>query len=193
MDIIFKNVSKSFADKKVLDNFNAVFEEKKLTLLTGVSGSGKSTVLNIILDIIRPDEGDVIIDRDKKISAVFQEDRLVESLSLKANIDLVLDCKTKEETLESYLSSFCLSVPSNVKIRELSGGMKRRVSILRALASQPDILVFDEAFSGLDDATAKKVLSHVIENMKGKTIIASTHNEKLFSQYDYNLINVKKL
>ena len=193
MDITFQNVSKSFEGKKVLDNFNAVFEDKKLSLLTGASGSGKSTILNMILDIIRPDEGNVIIDRERRISAVFQEDRLLESLSLKANIDLVLNCKMKEETLEGYLSSLGLSVPLNVKIRELSGGMKRRVSILRALVSQPDVLVFDEAFSGLDDATAKMVLSFVVENMKGKTIIASTHNEKLFSYYDYNLINVKKL
>ena len=190
MDIVFSNVSMTFPEAEVLKDFNCRFPQGELTLLTGSSGIGKTTVLNLIMGLIKPQKGTIQSDRDKKVRAVFQEDRLLENMSISANLNLVSKKKLTDEAVKELLKCVGLSLPPCERVNELSGGMKRRVAVLRALIPEPDVLLLDEAFSGLDENMAKDVLAFIMKSMAGKTVIASTHRPQLFEGFAYNEIKL---
>ncbi|WP_250228095.1 ATP-binding cassette domain-containing protein [Anaeropeptidivorans aminofermentans] len=176
MSIEIINISKSFGNLKVLDNINMKFELHKTHCIMGPSGCGKSTLLNILMGIMEPDSGTVSGLQGKFISPVFQEERLCENLSALSNIRLAskerLDFSEVKETLEALLLYDCFKKP----VRELSGGMKRRISLARAFLSKSDIFIFDEPFKGLDEDTKKKVMRYTKDICKDKTLIWVTHD-----------------
>ena len=183
--ITFKNVCKSFEGKQVLKDFSADFPESGILLITGPSGSGKTTLSRLILGLTKPDSGEIIKKSDK-ISVVFQEDRLIPSLSALENVALV----SNRERAAARLSSLGLSDSLDLLPEELSGGMKRRVAVARALEFGGDILLLDEAFSGLEDALAKQILEKILEESNGRLVIAITHRPELFSDYEYSEIKL---
>ena len=185
MDIIFKKVTVAYRDSEILKDFCCEFKEGELTLLKGPSGIGKTTVLNLTAGLLKPDSGSIYIDKTQRIRAVFQEDRLLENMSIYANLKLVSEESLSLQELEKLLCEVGLDISPFEKISSLSGGMKRRIAILRALIPNPDILLLDEAFSGMDEETAKKVLSFIMKEARGKTIIASTHRAELFEKYPH--------
>jgi NitT/TauT family transport system ATP-binding protein len=149
------------------------------------SGMGKTTLLRIMMGLEKPDSGKISGMDGLKISAVFQEDRLCEYLNPIANIGLVNSKLTKDEIL-SALESFGLIECAYRRTSKLSGGMKRRVAILRALLAEYDIMFMDEPFKGLDTGTKDVVISEILSRTKGKTIIFVTHDieekEKMCTQ-----------
>ena len=181
MSIEFKNVTKKFNKEEVLKDFSYRFEDGKTTFVTGPSGIGKSTLIRIILGLENEFSGDVEGLENRKISAVFQDDSLCKNLSVLLNIKLVSD-KVDEQKLIENLSEIGLEDVVNKRVRELSGGMKRRVAILRALSVDFDTLVMDEPFKGLDSETKKKVMDAVIKKTEGKTVIIVTHD---IEEYKY--------
>ena len=183
--IELKNVSLAFDKREVLKNFNATFQDKGIVLITGPSGSGKTTVTRLVAGLTAADSGSVSTD-GVKISVVFQEDRLVPSLSALDNVALV----SNKTTAEKWLSVVELSESQSLFPDELSGGMKRRVAIARALAFGGDVLVLDEAFNGINEDLAKRILAKIAEEYKNKLIIAVTHQPELFSDYNYNEIKI---
>ena len=183
--IEFKNVSLSFFDREVLKDFSLQLPDKGIVLITGASGSGKTTLTRLILGLIAPDKGEVI-KSDAKISVVFQEDRLVPTLSALSNVALVKDT----EEAEKRLADMELSDSKNLFPDELSGGMKRRVAIARALAFSGDVLILDEAFNGINEALAKRIFEKIAAEYKDKLIIAVTHQPELFSDYEYTEIKI---
>ncbi len=178
--IIFKNVTKSFDGKKVLENFSATLPEQGIVLITGPSGSGKTTLSRLILGLSQPDSGEVILKADK-ISVVFQEDRLVPSLSALENVALVSNTASAAKRLQSLsLGDSLTLLPA-----QLSGGMKRRVAVARALEFGGEVLLLDEAFSGLEDALAKEILDKICDEYKDRLIVAITHRPELFADLSY--------
>jgi NitT/TauT family transport system ATP-binding protein len=151
------------------------------------SGMGKTTLLRIIMGLEEPDSGSIKGLEDLKISTVFQEDRLCEYLTPINNIKLVNPTLTDQQILEA-LSSFGLSGCERQKTSELSGGMKRRIAILRAIMAEYDILFLDEPFKGIDINTKETVISEIIKRTKGKTIIFVTHDEAEASLMGANII-----
>ena len=124
-----------------------------------------------------PDSGTISGLSGLKMSAVFQEDRLCENLSPVSNIRLVAPFLKKPEiiaAMESVGLSGCFYQP----VRELSGGMKRRTAILRALLAEYDVLFLDEPFKGLDAETRRLVIEDTKERSKGKTVILITHEQE---------------
>ena len=175
MSIEIKNLSKSFGDNKVLDNVSFTIEEGKFTCLMAPSGKGKTTLAKILLSIEKADSGDVL-GMPKKIAAVFQEDRLCESLSVSKNIRIA--CKHAEiDEVKSNLSQVGLEGFENRRVVELSGGQKRRVAVVRAVLFGADFTVFDEPFSGLDENTRKTVAEYIKNKLKGRTALIITHDE----------------
>lgn len=175
MDITIKGLCKSFEGKCVLDNFDAVFPEGKISCIMGDSGCGKTTLLNILLGFEEPDEG-TIEGLPDRIGVVFQEDRLCEDFSAVSNIMLVTGNRYSKDEIRDFLARLGLKDVGDQAVREFSGGMKRRVAIARALLFDCDLVVFDEAFKGLDADTKDFVLQCARESTFGKTVISVTHD-----------------
>ena len=174
-DIVLTNVMKSFGDKNVIKGFSHVFREGSVTCIEGPSGGGKTTLLNLIAGLIKPDGGGIAGVPDR-IAYVFQEDRLCEEFSAVSNVRLVCGkTKTKAE-IEEHLAALGLSDAGKKPVGEFSGGMKRRVAIARAMCFDADCVLLDEPFKGLDDELKKSVMDYVLEHTAGKTVICVTHD-----------------
>lgn len=175
--IIFKDISKSYGNKIVLKNFNIDIREGQTTFVLGKSGSGKTTFSKIVLGLEKIDTGEISGLDGKKISVVFQEDRLMENMTIGSNFKMTVDSHINRKQIVEKMKKIGLFQPLETKISELSGGMKRRISILRAFLIEFDLIVMDEPFRGLDEETKEKVMNFVIQNIKGKTAIIITHNK----------------
>ena len=182
-EIEFKNVCKSFYSLKgethVLQNMNFTIKKGEIVAIVGPSGCGKSTLLNLISGLIKPDQGTIQIS--KKVGYMFQKDNLLEWRTVYKNITLgpeikkiKVDNKHIDTLLEKYgLSEFKFHYP-----KELSGGMRQRVALLRTLVLDPDILLLDEPFSSLDYQTKITVQDDIYKIIKEtqKTTILVTHD-----------------
>lgn len=175
--IIFKDISKSYGNKIVLKNFNIDIREGQTTFVLGKSGSGKTTFSKIVLGLEKIDTGEISGLDGKKISVVFQEDRLMENMTICSNFKMTVDSHINRKQIVEKMEKIGLFQPLETKISELSGGMKRRISILRAFLIEFDLIVMDEPFRGLDEETKEKVMNFVIQNIKGKTAIIITHDK----------------
>ena len=177
MDIILRHVWRSFGEKQVLRDFSHTFPQGELTVVMGPSGCGKTTLLSLLLGLQAPDQGEILGLEGLKKSAVFQEDRLCENTTAQANLRLVNPSLTREQANQA-LTALGLGDSLSQPVREFSGGMKRRVAILRALLAPYDVLLCDEPFQGLDQDTKALVLTYFREKTRGKTVILVTHDEK---------------
>lgn len=176
MDIIISGLEKSFGQRRVLRGFDAVFPKGELSCIMGRSGCGKTTLLNILLGIIPYDDGD-IKGMPGKISCVFQEDRLCEDFTAVTNVRIVCGKNVNKANIETQLAEVGLGDSLYRPIKELSGGMKRRVSIVRALMAEGELIIMDEPFKGLDDSTKLLVAGYVKRQIRGRTAIMVTHDE----------------
>ena len=164
--------TKHFGTKVVLDRKNIEIKRGKKYLLWGKSGIGKTTLIRILAGL-ESNEEDSIIDVGR-VSVVFQEDRLLNSFTSEENLLTVCSDKNK---VREYLKAF--DIPSEQRVREFSGGMKRRVAILRALIAPHDTILMDEPFTGLDEQTYKRVVNFISSEEKGKTLIIVNHDKKV--------------
>ena len=177
------NLCKSYEGRYVLKDFSCEFNIGETTVLSGKSGNGKTTLLNILLGLVKADAGSVE-GMPERIGTVFQEDRLCKDFSVKTAIRMVMDKpalkRAKVSNTEDYIASLLerleLKGFSKKKVSELSGGEKRRVAIARMIAYFPEVYVLDEALKGLDVHTKHKVMEVLKEETKGKTVIAVTHD-----------------
>lgn len=169
-------ICKKFGDNVILRDFTHEFAVGATTAILGRSGVGKTTLLNILMGLLPPDSGEVI--REGKISALFQEDRLCENLTAGANIRLVTGKRLSKERIAEEFTAAGLAGCENKPARELSGGMKRRTAMLRALLGEYDILFADEPFKGLDEDTKRSVMNYFKEKTLGKTVVFITHDNE---------------
>ena len=178
MDIKVDHVSKAYGEQQILRDLCCVFPEGKTTCIRGRSGCGKTTLIRLLLGLDIPDKGKIEVISDRKISAVFQEDRLCENLSAASNIRLVCAKTISDRELEEAYKAVALTEVWQKPVRELSGGMRRRVSILRALLADSDCVIMDEPLRGLDEKTRIKTIDYILKKTEGKTLIFVTHEEQ---------------
>ena len=174
-DIVIRGLSKAFDGKQVLRDFSAVLPAGQVTGLMAPSGAGKTTLLRILMGLEMPDRGTITGLQGLRLSAVFQEDRLCENLNPASNLRLVtptLSQSAAEKALTAVGLTDCLHQP----VRELSGGMRRRVAILRALLAEYDLLFLDEPFKGLDRETKEVVMADTRRRCDGRTVLFVTHD-----------------
>jgi ABC-type nitrate/sulfonate/bicarbonate transport system ATPase subunit len=176
--VVLSGVSKSFGEQKVLDDFSAEFSSG-VTVLLGKSGSGKTTLLNIILGLETQDKG-TVTGIPEKVSAVFQEDRLSNEFTPLGNVVAVTGNRISGDEILDVFEEMGINKSDALKkkIHKLSGGMKRRVALCRALCASGDLIVLDEPFKGLDDDTKDAVIETVKKYSAGKTVIMVTHDEE---------------
>jgi len=173
--IELKNVRMAYGDKLVLDNLSLSFPERGMFALLGPSGRGKTTLLRLIAGLETPQSGSVSVPQDARIAFCFQEDRLLPFKTVLENVMLV--CKD-EKAARSWIAAVGLAGEENSYPASLSGGMKRRAALARALAYDAPILLLDEPFRALDDATHASMLSLVRSAAADKLLILVTHDEE---------------
>lgn len=176
MDVRAENLRKEFGGQIVLNGFTHTFKEHETTCITGRSGCGKTTLLRILMGLEKPEQGEVT-GMPGRIAAVFQEDRLCENLSGERNIRLVLPRTVASGEIREAMKQVGLSDAFDKPVRELSGGMRQRVSVLRALFMDADLIFMDEPLKGLDENTRKQTISYILEKTAGKTMIIVTHDK----------------
>lgn len=182
-NVSIKNISKTYGDKHVLNHVSKEFPAGETTVIMGASGCGKTTLLRILLGLEMPDNGEVI-GMPEKVSVLFQEDRLCEGVSAYENIALVLERKVtraQKEAQKHIIQQEAAQVgitEEDLKqnVMELSGGMRRRIALLRALLYDADCVILDEPFKGLDAATKQIVMQYVKEKVAGRTTFLVTHD-----------------
>jgi ABC-type nitrate/sulfonate/bicarbonate transport system ATPase subunit len=170
--IELRGVRKAFGDRIVADGLDLVIGRGEIVALLGRTGSGKSTILNLIMGAIPPDSGTVQVDghdpyRDfaelrGRLAVSFQTDRLLPWRTAVENAELGLlilgECKRKaRETARTWLERVKLESADDLYLHQLSGGMRQRVSLARALAVDPELVLLDESFSQLDHVTSKRL------------------------------------
>lgn len=192
------NLYKYFGERLILNNINLEVKKGETLVIIGGSGSGKSTLLKLLIGLLRPDKGEIFID-NKEISQmtetqldevrlnmgmVFQYSALFDSMTVGDNISFglrehrKLTNKQINEIVEEKLKLVELSGFAAFMPNELSGGMKKRVSLARAIAFEPQILLYDEPSSGLDPVTSAKIDELIVQMQKllGVTSIVVTHD-----------------
>ncbi len=186
MKIEVKNVSKIFKNVKVLDNVNMLLESGKIYGFKGRNGSGKSVLLKIICDLIKPSNGEILIDGKKingdiykyNIGALIENPSFFGNLTGFENLKLLADLKNniKDEDIIKALETVNLLEEKDKKYRKYSLGMKQKLGIAQAIMENQDIIILDEAFNGIEEDTVKK-LKNVFLKFKdeGKLIIISSH------------------
>lgn len=201
--IMIEGLSKAFQGRKVLDGLDMELASGNTYCLMGASGIGKTTFLRILLGLEEADEGSVLVQAgtcdggsspicsspvysslpaaapgNLRLVAVFQEDRLCETFSALENVMLAAGKSLKRA--DAY-AQMCRLLPEESILRPvstLSGGMKRRVSILRALLAPSCGILMDEPFTGLDEKTRQVVIDYMKEQAAGKLLVVVTHQEE---------------
>jgi len=171
--ISFQHVTLDYADKRVLDNFSQDIPKDGILCLYGPSGCGKTTLLRLIAELVTPTAG-TITGLPKKPTLLFQEDRLLPHVSALENITAVLP-KDRASEANLWLERVGLTQDAHLRPRQLSGGMRRRIALARALAYGGDFLLLDEPFTGLDKALTQR-MADLIRNT-GTPSLVITHSK----------------
>ena len=208
--IEIQNIYKSFGDNDVLRGIDAIFEPGKVNLIIGGSGSGKSTLLKCIVGLHEPDQGKVFFDQQaftemdfeervpirRNIGMLFQNSALFDSMTVEQNIMFALNMFTDMSRAEKIeRANFCLDRVNLKNVNklypsELSGGMKKRVGIARAISMSPKYLFCDEPNSGLDPATAiliDELIQELTEEYQCTTVVVTHDMNSVMGIGDYIL------
>lgn len=192
MPLIIKNLTKSFGDKKVFENFSYTFSEKGLFVLVGNSGRGKTTLLRMIAGLDKDFRGEIT---KQKAAYAFQEYRLFPSLNALENITKILWKKPKKNEIENakkLLESFNFTQADTLLFpNELSGGMKQRVALCRAFLSNQGVLLLDEPFKELDADLRAKLCDLIEKESKKRLIIMTAHSLDMLSNLDHTIVSLE--
>lgn len=183
------NVSKTFDEKKVLDNVSIEIHEKELVGLLGVSGAGKTTLFNIISGLLRPDEGQVFLEEEEitgqpgKVSYMLQKDLLLPYKTIEDNVALPLFIKGEKkkaarERVGGFFEEFGLEGTQKKYPHQLSGGMRQRAALLRTYMFSRNIALLDEPFSALDTLTKAEMHKWYLD------VMDKIHLSTLFITHD---------
>lgn len=183
-------LNKRYGTVQAVKDISFTLEAGDILGIVGESGCGKTTLLRLLMGLERPDGGSITGLEGLRMSAVFQEDRLLEHLTAAENIRFV--CGSLPEETETLLLRLGLEKESLSRpVREFSGGMKRRAAIARALLAAFDVLFLDEPYKGLDADTKKAVQDAVGEYTRNKTVVLVTHDPA--EAEGYRLVEMKPL
>ena len=206
-----RNVVKAYGNHEVLGGVSFSVRRGETKIIIGASGSGKSTILKLVMGLEKPDEGQILIDGEdttglkeremvrirQRMGMVFQESALFDSLTVRENVayrlsELGTDEEEIEQRVRKSLGFVGLEDAIDKTPSELSGGMKRRVALARALIGEPEIMLYDEPTAGLDPVTSRKINELIIalRDIKNVTGVFVTHRMRdaftLASQYAEN-------
>lgn len=210
--IKFHKVSKSFGDIKALDNVSFEVSKGEFVFITGPSGAGKTTLLRLLLREFKPDSGEIIFDGinitnladeaiplfRQKIGVVFQDYKILNERTVRENVEVALAVSgVPEDTwparVMQVLKLVGLDKRAELFPNQLSGGEIQRVSLARALAVNPKLILADEPTGNLDWETSESIMDLLEKiNKEGKTVIMATHNEMIVAKFKKRNIKIKE-
>lgn len=173
MSIRISKLTKAFAGNPVVTGLDLTLPERGIVAIAGPSGCGKTTLLHLLAGLLVPDAGSIIGESRGMVSMVFQEDRLLPWLSALENVALVA---ASQDAAAKWLKRMQLAPYAAYYPEAMSGGMRRRVALARALAFKSGILLLDEPFQGLDAELKKLVYEQIREAGKSRLIVLVTHD-----------------
>lgn len=176
MKIEAKNISKSYEGKVILQDFSFSVSSGEIKCIMSNSGGGKTTFLRLLLGLETPDSGEILLPSPCRFGTVFQENRLLEHLDALANLRFALGQDYDPSLSSALLAELGLADASGKSVKEYSGGMKRRLSLARALLAKSDALILDEPFTGLDEENKAKCIQLILRCSSGKPVIVVTHD-----------------
>ncbi len=176
-DVEFDHVCRTYGANEVLRRVTFTLPGGEVRCLMAPSGSGKTTLFRVLLGLESADSGEIRGIKPGQISMMFQEDRLCETLTPVENVALVLPPSARRSDVRKLLAEILPADCLNQPVMELSGGMRRRVSLVRAVAFPSKMIVLDEPFTGLDQATKEKVIKFLLAHREGRTMLVATHGE----------------
>ena len=177
MELKVENLTKRYGGRTVLDGVSFALRQG-VTCLMAPSGAGKTTLLRILLGLEKADGGRVTGLAGRRISAVFQEDRLLPGMDAEGNLRFVLGTAWDEGRAAALLGELGLAAVGEKPVRDYSGGMQRRLALARALLIPFDLLLLDEPFAGLDRDNRDRAANCVRRHGAGRTVLAVTHDER---------------
>lgn len=187
--IKIENISKQFKKNMLFSDVKFNVESGKLVHIKGQNGSGKSTFFKIICDIMEPDSGKIILDKNVAIGAVIENSGFIENENVFYNLKYLYDLKNSfdEEKVRSLCERFNLNLYSKVKLKNYSVGMRQKVAIIQAVMEDQNLILFDEPTRGLDVDAIDQFFKLIVELKKqNKTIFIASHDldkELLFDIY----------
>jgi NitT/TauT family transport system ATP-binding protein len=188
MKIIVENISKSYGEKAVLRDVSFTVPEGGTLVLTGDSGSGKTTLLRILLGLERSDSGEIRFEEraPESFGVVFQEDRLVETCTALENVKMILrkSSRPSDDAIREALLELLPEEALKLPVSQFSGGMKRRLAVVRAMLSDGEVLVMDEPLSGLDEENRAKVLAFIRKYQMERPLILTAHDMEDLKGYE---------
>lgn len=176
--ITVRNLTKSYGDSLVLDRLSLDLESGRPCCLMAPSGAGKTTLFRILMGLETADSGTIKGLDGLSLSAVFQEDRLLEGYTVLQNIRLVTGRRYSADVLTGLIRQLLPEDSLKKPVSEFSGGMKRRAAILRAILAPADAVLMDEPFTGLDPDTKRRATRMINEYTAGKLLLFSTHSKE---------------
>ncbi len=188
MDIKLTQIYKSYKGVPILEDVNILFEEGETTCIMGPSGIGKTTLIRILTGLTKADRGIIQGMDGRKVAVVFQEDALIDHWDALRNVELVCEPSITKEMIEDEFFKLGLRNYKNKAVSQLSGGMRRRVAILRALMADSDFIVMDEPFSALDEDSKIRVIEYIKKKTKEKTLVVVTHDKEDVQRLGGNMV-----
>lgn len=182
MTMKFKNINKSYGDKVIFKDFEISFQENKVNCIVGKSGCGKSTLLKLISGLLKNDSKDFKSLKNRDISYIFQEDRLIEWLTIEENIEIVgkrsfekLDLKDRAK---KYIKLVGIEEYKDQYPQMVSGGIRQRANIARAFINNSTYILMDEPFKSIDIKNKHEIMKQIKDILKNenKTVIFVTHD-----------------
>lgn len=186
-----EKITKSYGKQKVLENISFNINESERICIYGKSGIGKTTLLRIIAGLEKADSGEITFAG--KVSMVFQEDRLLENTDVYTNLYCVLGSRFDKAEADMHLKEVGLEGAGNKLVSELSGGMKRRVAIVRCMMKSSEIILLDEPFKGLDTILKDNIIRYVVKYLNGRAVIMVTHDISEAEKIQAEIIEIKNL
>lgn len=186
------NINKSFDNRPLFQNFSLQIEAGEFVVFSGVSGCGKTTLLNMIGSIEKVDSGIIMVDGidigkrknqqrylSKKVGFLFQNFALIEDKTVKENLEIIKKYNRSEVSMEEALDRVGLSGKMDKKVYMLSGGEQQRLALARLMIKKCDLILCDEPTGSLDRKNGERIMMIIKElNQEGKTVILVTHDEK---------------
>ena len=192
MYVELKDINKTYAGYQASNHVSFGIEQGRLIALLGPSGSGKTTILRMIAGLETPDSGTIDGLKNLKISAVFQEDRLLPGLDAMENLRFVLGPDMDNDAAAAQLRALGLDPSPGQCVRSWSGGMRRRLALARALLAPSEAIALDEPFTGLDDENRQRAIRAIRRVAETKPVLLVTHDREDLAALDARIIRLRR-